>query len=137
MTVSKAHYDGEEFYVQPSMEPHPGRSTVKFFESKWREHERKFPDAEEIRAISRQYKREYWEPDRPETLKLRWARPVDYRRAIIRDFLEYFGSVKLGELKRFGITPCLVGRTLADMPNVKREQVSCRDGGYVFYVLQR
>ena len=92
-------------------------------------------DPEEIRALTICNRRDAWQPPKPPKAALSRNDEVEYRRAIVRAYLERWGNMKSTELERFGIDGHRVGRFVASMPDVQVEKLD-NERSY-FYTLNR
>ena len=100
----------------------PESHCMEFLRSMEDKHTSKFPDPEEIRALTRGMKREHWEvPD---------SVPRGDKFALARAYLDAFGSFKVEELSRFGIEHL---RGFGSHPDIKTERIKNDGGSGTFY----
>jgi len=109
------------------MVDNPESHCMKFLRSIEDKHTSKFPDPEEIRALTRNMKREHWEvPDN--------VNPNN-KEAVVWAYLKQWKSFNASELARFGISHSFVRYFACKNPNVRIEKLKMDKAYCNFYSL--
>jgi len=115
----------QKVWKRMEMVENPESHCMKFLRSMEDKHTSKFPDPEEIRALTRNMKRENWEV--PDNVNPR------NREAVIWAYLKHWKSLHASELARFGISPSFMGYFACKNPNVRIEKLKTDNGHCNFY----
>ena len=109
------------------MVDNPESHCMEFLRSMEDKHTSKFPDPEEIRAATRNMKREHWEV--PDSIN-----PKN-QEAVVWAYLKHWKSLHASELARFGITPSFMSCFACKNPSVRIEKLKTDNGHCNFYSL--
>jgi hypothetical protein len=117
----------QEAQERIEMVDNPESHCVAFLRSMEDKHTSKFPDPEEIRALTRGMKREHWElpPD---------VNPRN-KEAVAWSYLKHWKSLHASELAKFGITPSFMAYFACKNPEIRIEKLKTCEGHCNFYSL--
>lgn len=79
------------------------------------------PDPEEVRWMTRKYKRQYWTP--PESVQKFREGTIEWKRALIKAYLTEYSEAIMREFHRFGITTDEATSILGQDHNIKRTKI--------------
>lgn len=111
----------QEAQERIEMVDNPEQHCIAFLKAQERKWHERFPDPEEIRALTQGMKRENWQIPAH-------IHHHDFD-GIVFAYLEEFGNFRLRELKRFGLNASEMRSIRARHPEIKAEQLKTEDGG--------